>query len=151
MKPNLILDSTPLALIVHRRGLKQADDCRLWVERHITDGVRVLVPEIVHYEVRRELLRLSKTAALGTLDIFSYALPDRFLPLNSSSLRLAAELWAIARQQGVPTADPHALDVDVILAAQILSHGLAPADFIVATGNVGHLSRFVPAEEWSKI
>ncbi len=39
-------------------------------------------------------------------------------------------------------------------AKQVLDsgpHGLSPADFVVATGNVGDVSRFVPAEEWSKI
>lgn len=151
MKSILVLDSTPLALIAHRRGLKRADECRLWVERHIASGTHVLVPEIIHYEVRRELLRSGKAHALAALDHFSHALPDRFLPLNSSSIRLAAELWAQARQQGIPTADPHALDIDVILAAQVLSHGLSPADFVVASSNLAHLARFVPAEEWSRI
>ena len=66
-------------------------------------------------------------------------------------MRLAAELWAAVRRQGKPTADHHALDVDVILAAQVLTGGFADGTFIVATANVEHLSRFVPAEEWSKI
>ena len=58
----------------------------------------------------------------------------------------AAELWAQARQQGYPTADPQALDGDVILAAQALTlHG------IVATDNVGHLARFVDARPWQEI
>ena len=55
----------------------------------------------------------------------------------------AAELWAQARNSGLPTADPKALDCDVILAAQALEK-----DGIVATENVGHLSRFVDARDW---
>ena len=66
-------------------------------------------------------------------------------------MRLAAHLWAQARQGGLPTADRHALDADMILAAQILSAGHQPTDFVVATGNVSHLSRFVPADLWSRI
>lgn len=64
---------------------------------------------------------------------------------------LAAELWAQARQRGKPTADRHALDVDVILAAQVLTAGFQPGNFVVATTNLSHLSQFVPAEVWDQI
>jgi hypothetical protein len=63
----------------------------------------------------------------------------------------SATLWARARQQGVPTADPKELDCDVILAAQVLTCGASPADAVVATSNVGHLGRFVPAHLWAAI
>ena len=58
----------------------------------------------------------------------------------------AAELWADARRRGKPTADPKELDADVILAAQAIEAGA-----IVATENVGHLSRYVTARHWSAI
>ena len=58
----------------------------------------------------------------------------------------AAELWAESRRLGRPTADPKELDGDVILAAQALA-----ADAVVATENVGHLSRFVLAKHWTAI
>lgn len=151
MKRYIVLDSTPLGLIVQRRGLKLADECRDWVSAHVASGRRVLVPEIVDYEIRRELLRIGKTSALAALESFLDAVPGRLLPLHSDALRLAADLWAKARQQGIPTADRHALDVDVILAAQVLAHGFQPADFVVATSNVTHLARLVPAEQWSSI
>jgi hypothetical protein len=48
-------------------------------------------------------------------------------------------------------ADPHALDIDVILAAQVLNAGLPISDFVVATSNVKHLSEFVPSKEWNGI
>jgi hypothetical protein len=41
------------------------------------------------------------------------------------------------------------LDADVVLAAQALTLGAAPV--VIATSNVGHLSRFVPAELWQNI
>ncbi len=53
----------------------------------------------------------------------------------------AAELWALARNRGTPTADPKALDADVILAAQTLQ-----INGSVATENVEHLSLFVDAK-----
>jgi predicted nucleic acid-binding protein len=109
------------------------------------------VPEIVDYELRRELLRSQKTASIARLDRFVAHPTVTFLPITSTAMKLAAQLWARARQQGVPTADPQALDVDVILAAQVLAAGIPPADFTVATSNVSHLSRFVPAGVWSAI
>jgi predicted nucleic acid-binding protein len=151
MKRFIVLDSTPLGLIVQRREVRLADECRDRIATHVAAGGLVIVPEIVHYELRRELLRLGKSASLAALEVFCAAQPDRLLPLDSKALRLAAELWADTRRQGAPTAHPHALDVDVILAAQVLSHGLLPKDFVVATSNVAHLARFVPAEHWTNI
>jgi predicted nucleic acid-binding protein len=147
----LVLDATPLGLLVPRSGYAPADTCRQWLARHLAAGTRVLVPEIIDYELRRELLRINKTRALSALDAFNGAEPDRYLALTTAAIRLAADLWAQARRRGLPTSDPHALDVDVILAAQALATGLPPGDFLVATANVAHLSQFVPAELWSRI
>jgi hypothetical protein len=61
-------------------------------------------------------------------------------------MRRAAEFWAQARNLGIPTAPPEALDADVILAAQAARVGA-----IVATENVGHLARFVTALHWRAI
>ena len=60
-------------------------------------------------------------------------------------MRNAATLWASVRQEGQPTADPQALDGDVILSAQALSMGYSPNELVAATTNVGHLSRLVTA------
>ena len=64
----------------------------------------------------------------------------------------AAELWAQVRQMGQPTADPNALDGDVILAAQtIITAQQRQQEIIIATTNVGHLSRFTTAQHWNDI
>ena len=74
-----------------------------------------------------------------------------YLPLDTLVMRRAAELWAATRKRGVVLADPKALDVDVILAAQALSVVEAGHDVTVATTNVKHLSLLIQAEEWNKI
>ena len=57
--------------------------------------------------------------------------------------------WAQARQQGRPTAGDKTIDGDVILAAQAKTLGVI--DFVIATTNVGHLSRFAEADLWQNI
>jgi predicted nucleic acid-binding protein len=111
----------------------------------------VIVPAIVYYELKRELLRANRTSGIARLDAFIAATPGRYLPLSDEALKLAAELWARARRQGQPGAHPAALDVDVILAAQALSFGPAPSDVIVATTNARHFLQFVTAKDWQEI
>jgi hypothetical protein len=151
MIQHIFLDSTPLGLILQRVGHSKGDVCRAWLRGHLANGTNILVPEIVDYEIRRELIRLGKPRAIKVLDAFNRSVPDRFLQLNSNTMRLAAELWAGARQRGMPTADRHALDIDVILAAQVLTCGIPTSDLCVATSNVTHLAQFVPAQEWSSL
>lgn len=151
MKPVVVLDSTPLGLVVQRRDHAQAEKCRQWLKGVVRSGARVIVPEIVNYELRRELVRIGKTGAIAQLAAFNRSAPGRYLPLTTDAMDRAAELWAEARRQGRPTADPHALDIDVILAAQVPTAGFNPADFVVATSNVSHLSIFVPAAPWETL
>ena len=76
-----------------------------------------------------------------------------YIPLDTQTMIDAAALWAVARQAGQPTAHDHALDGDVILCAQTIRLQSAhPNDAVmVATTNVGHLGRFVPASLWQNI
>ena len=64
-------------------------------------------------------------------------------------MQRAAALWAFARQTGQPTANDDALDADMILIAQ--AESLNDPNTIIATTNVGHLSRFFPADLWTNI
>jgi len=142
----VILDTTPLGILCNPRATPSVLACRQWLAEHIAAGRRVIIPEISDYEVRRELIRLGSIVALANLD--GYGLQLEYLPISTAAIRLAASIWAQARNASQPTAPDPALDGDVILAAQTLSLN-APA--IVATGNPRHLSRFVSAELWSKI
>jgi predicted nucleic acid-binding protein len=142
----VLLDSSPVGLWCHPRTPAVAQACRRWVSDLQTAGRRVILPEIVDYEVRRELVRLNSQVALGLLDQLGSTI--EYLPLTTTAMRLAADLWAQARAGGWQTASDHALDGDVILAAQALSMNTA---VVVATGNPAHLTRYVPAELWSNI
>lgn len=147
----LILDSGPLGLLTH--PLRSADviDVTNWLSRCLLGGARVVVPAIVYYELKRELLRAKKTFSIERLDAFVNATPGRYIELSDDALRLAAELWAQARQAGLPTAEPKALDIDVLVAAQVLSSGFAISDVVIVTTNPKHLSQFIAAKHWSEI
>jgi len=136
-----VLDAGPLGELSHPRSNLPITD---WLKRHLSAGVQVYVPDIADYEVRRELLRAGKTRGLRRLDSLERWLT--YLPIDSSSLRLAAELWAEARRKGAPSADPRELDCDVILAAQA-----QPVAAIVITENTGHLDLFVEARRWQDV
>ena len=140
----VLLDAGPLGMISNPNASITNSACYQWMESLVLNGDEVLVPEIADYEVRRELLRARKIHGLARLDILKNSLG--YLPLTTPVMLKAAELWAQARNSGLPTADPKVLDCDVILAAQALEK-----DGIVATENVGHLARFVDARDWRDI
>jgi predicted nucleic acid-binding protein len=143
----VLLDSAPLGLLSAPPRRADAQACSHWLGGLLAAGVRVLVPEIVDYELRRELLRAGKSASVRRLDALARA--TEYLPITTAAMRRAAELWAQARQRGQPTAADNTIDIDMILVAQALTLGV-PA-VVIATTNVGHLSRFVPAELWQTI
>ena len=148
----LVLDSGPLGLLTHPQRNAEVVAVTEWLSRCLLSGHRIIIPAIIYYELKRELLRANKTLSVARLDAFATKTPGRYLPLTDEALRLAAELWATARQQGRPLADVKDLDIDVILAAQALSF-LKPAssDVVVATSNAKHLSQFITAQNWSEI
>ncbi len=147
----IVLDATPFGLLTQKPNAARADECREWLASKSRMGLRILVPEVVDYELRRELLRSGKADSIRRLDRLISSPIVSYIPITTEAMRRAAQLWARARQHGIPTAHPHALDVDVIIAAQVLETGLMPAEFVVATSNAAHLSRFVPAESWATI
>lgn len=147
----LVLDSGPLGLLTHPQRNAEVVAITEWLSQCLLSGHRVIIPAIVYYELKRELLRAGKSFGVARLHTFASATPGRYLPLSDEALQLAADLWARARQQGRPTADAKDLDVDVILAAQSLSFGPAPGDVVIATTNAKHLSQFVTAKDWQEI
>lgn len=147
MTRTVLLDAGPLGLLTAPPRRQDARACCQWLAGLIGGKVRILVPEITDYELRRELLRAGKARSVQRLDALGQA--AEYLPITTAAMRRAAELWAQARQQGQPTAADNTIDADMILAAQALT--LNASDIVIATTNVGHLARFVPAEFWQDI
>jgi predicted nucleic acid-binding protein len=143
----ILLDTGPLGLVTNPKPSPQSLDCAQWLQAMVGKGCRVLVPEMADYELRRELIRANKQQGLARLDGLAEML--EYLPLTTAAMRQAAMLWAQARQQGQPTAGDRMIDGDVILAAQALAIGVD--DCVIATTNVGHLSRYCLADLWQNI
>jgi len=116
--------------------------CAKWLLSHINKGNQINIPEIVDYEVRRELLRANKVKGLARLDELIGSL--EYLPIATESMRQAAVFWAKARQKVQPTASDKTIDADMILFAQVFVMDVQ--NKVIATTNVGHLSRFVAAD-----
>jgi len=150
MTRHIFLDSGPLSMVTNPKANGTTLECQLWLDFQIRQGAIVFVPEIADYEVRRELIRAGKQRSVQQLDQLKTVLA--YVPITTEMILKAAELWAIVRQQGQPTADPMSLDGDVILAAQAITIAQQiQQEVIIATTNVGHLSRFTIAQHWQTI
>lgn len=143
----IVLDSTPLGLLCGPPTKKDVIAARRWRDRLVVAGHRLVIPEIIDYEVRRELLRAQKHASAARLTALRGQL--EYLPLATAMMERAAEVWSDARQKGRPTAGDNTIDVDMILVAQ--AESLRAPTAVIATANVGHLARFFPAELWSNV
>jgi predicted nucleic acid-binding protein len=136
-----MFDTGPLALLVHPRPERAFVR---WFAAAVAAEQRIVIPEIADYELRRKLLHQDFKQSIARLDSLEAFLG--YLPIDTATLRRAAELWAAARRRGHPTAPPAALDGDVILAAQAEAVGA-----IVVTDDLQDLSQFVPIRRWSEI
>lgn len=142
----ILLDSGPLGMLARSQPTPAL---KSWLRAILQGENRLAIPEIADYEVRRELLRARLQSSLNALNALQAELD--YVHITTPIMREAASLWAEARQRGIATADRHALDGDVILAATarlLIEEG---HDVVVATTNVGHLSRFIPAQQWQDI
>lgn len=143
----VFLDAGPIGLVTNPKLSPESTLCTRWLQALIISDTRVIIPEIADYEVRRELLRANKVRGIARLDELANSL--EYLPITTAAMRQAAMFWAQARQQGQPTASDKTIDSDMILAAQATT--LDVVDVVIATTNVGHLSRFAPADLWRNI
>ncbi len=149
MTRHIILDSSPLGLLANPAANAEVFAISQWSRACIAAGHHLYIPEVIDYELRRELIRAGKTQSIAKLDglksVFHY------LPITTPAMLRAAELWAYSRQQGVATGDPKKIDIDVILSAQALTMAVPAASIIIVTSNVRHIARFVPADLWTSL
>jgi predicted nucleic acid-binding protein len=149
MNPIIILDTCMLILLVSARASRQTRRCARWLLDRRQRGFRVVIPEIADYEIRRQLVRRQDKPALNRLDSLEEEL--FYAPITTEAMHKACEFWAQARQEGYQTADDKALDADVILAAQTSLVEQECGQAVIATMNVQHLDRFVPAQDWRQM
>ena len=147
----VIIDSGVLFTLISTSKVKEVTDCQDWFYYLLSRSALVVTSAICNYEVKRELIRRKKVPELDNLNQLKTLID--FLPVDEPTLELAAELWAEARNKGLPTADDLSLDADVIICAQykLLSEAYPGRYVVIATTNVKHLSRFTEAKEWQEI
>jgi predicted nucleic acid-binding protein len=125
-----------------------------WFERVLIRSI-VVSSSICDYEVRRGLLLAKKqgmsAAGLPLLDKLHQAID--FLPVDETILHLAADIWAVARSEGQPTAGDRNLDADIIICAtwQDLATRYPGQEVVIVTTNIRHLSRFANAVIWQDL
>ena len=140
-----LLDTGPLGLLAHDRPAHRLP-IQTWLLEQLAAGATIYLSEIADYEVRHELTRLVQSGNLPASRLDRLDQLDRvfaYLPASTAAWRRAATLWATTRSQGKPTADPAALDADVLIAAQALE-----VQATVVTCNPKHLKSMVPIHSW---
>ena len=94
----VLLDTGIIGLITNPKRSPESLACNFWLQTLIKAGIRVILPEIADYEVRRELLRANKIKGIKRLDELANLI--EYLAITTDAMRKAALFWAQARQQG---------------------------------------------------
>lgn len=150
MTATVVLDAGPLGLVTNTNPKNpEAVECARWLQSLLTSGVRICIPEVSDYEVRRSLLKINSIKSIAKLDQLNGVLD--YLPITTRAMRRAATFWAQARNQGTPTADDKALDGDMVLVGQTHEIKKDGDKVVVATTNVRHIKLFSDARRWKDI
>ncbi|WP_435008802.1 type II toxin-antitoxin system VapC family toxin [Tundrisphaera lichenicola] len=147
----VILDTGVVGLLCCQPKTKDFAECYDWMYGMVALGTSVMVPDVVDYEIRRELIRLSAMAKLRRLGILKASInPAEVTP---AAWAKAADFWAIVRRKGIPTAGAEALDCDSLLAGFAATIGKRRDKVTIATTNAKHLNRFpgIDARNWREI
>jgi predicted nucleic acid-binding protein len=151
----ILIDSGVIGNICNPNASPLRQQLDNWLFGSMARGVYLISSTICDFEVRRSLrlteIQGSEITGLPNLDNLNNTID--FIPVDLEITRLAADLWALARRKGIPTAANEKLDADLIICAtyQSLEFRNSGRKVIVATTNVKHLSRFVAAATWQEI
>jgi predicted nucleic acid-binding protein len=151
----VLLDSGVLGKICNPNPSDEVNAVKEWMYSLLAKGVVIVSNQICDYEIRRSLLLNSmrglSSEGINNLDRLSKIID--FLPVSQTILKTASQIWAEARNQGIPTADEKSLDADVIICAQwqLLTEEYPGRYIVIATTNVKHLGRFTQAKKWQDI
>src|SRR4051794_13547243 len=64
----ILLDSQPVGLCSNPRRVDRGRLCKQWLQERLRSGDRVMISEIIGYEVRKEMLRAGKVRGIAWLD-----------------------------------------------------------------------------------
>lgn len=123
-QPRSLLDTDVLSAIL-RGDPKASATARDYLAEHGSFAFSI----ITRYEILRGLKAKDATAQIRTFDRLCDA--SVIVPLTDEIVVKAADIYAMLKQQGLPTGD-----ADILIAASALIHGLA-----VVTNNEGHFQR----------
>src|SRR5262245_16953141 len=98
-QPLILLDTGILWLAVHPNASAVSGPICRWMINLALAGYEFAIPEICDYEARRELVRKPAPKQLANLDGLSRA-SATYLPITTSIMRRASELWAQMRRCG---------------------------------------------------
>jgi hypothetical protein len=87
----ILLDTGIVGIITNPKSSSiDAQECKQWFKQFLEQGEIFMLPEIVDYEVRRELLRANKYQGLKRLDELKVTLI--YLSLNTEVMLLEQKL-----------------------------------------------------------
>lgn len=135
--------------MTHSKKLDDSALCLSWMRGLLLKRWECVIPEICDFELRRYLLKSGLGRSIEQLD--RLASENTYLPIDTATMRTAAQLWSDLRKRGRQTAPDSSLDADVILGAHAVEHAKKGASVIIATTNVKHLSRMCEARRWQDI
>jgi hypothetical protein len=86
-------------LIVRAPSKPHIVRCLTWLKTIQATGAVIIIPDIAHYEVRRELLRIRVAGSLRRLEYYHDPTGGlKHLPLTTDAIVNAAKSWAFLRQ-----------------------------------------------------